>query len=151
MTMNTPPAVTPGPFAVVDKDGTALCHSPRQDRTVNSRVRREVKAAWMEALKSAGLCEGTDLFCTDGEWHSRGAGEDAREGLADFGHIIADANDGAFCGCNALPVEGKMNLENKDARQAYGYWTEEVRERYALAWRAVAMARMTKTKRSRAV
>jgi hypothetical protein len=142
-------SVTPGPFAVTDADGNALCHGARQTRSaLNSARRRMVKTQWLEALTVAGMAHGTDVLCVDGEWRNIGAGEDMRDGFADFGHVVADAVDGAFCICNAVPVEGKANRDNGDARQAIG-WTADQMTDYREAVRVVAARHMTGTKRAR--
>lgn len=144
-------AVTPGPFAVLDADGNALCHGTRQTRgNLNSARRRKAVDEWHAALTGAGLMRGTMVLCSDNVWRDRGAGIDSRDGYADLGHIIADSHDGAFCGCNAVPVEGEANRTNGDARQAIE-WDAATRDAYAASFRAVALASMTKTKRARAV
>lgn len=145
--------VTPGPFAVVDADGNALCHSPRQDkRSSNAARRRQVKAVWHAALIRAGLSDGATVKCAaTGARIPFGAGEDNRDGFADFAHVTADAVDGAFCGCNAVPVEGKVNRDNGDARQAFTAWSAAEVEAFRLAFRVEALAAMTATKRRRAV
>jgi hypothetical protein len=144
-------AVTPGPFAVRDRvTGEPLCHGARQTRgSLNSARRALVINAWEEALTVAGLMSGDNVTCTDNVVRSRGRGMDSRDGFADFGHIVADALDGAFCGCNAVPVEGRTNREDGDARPAI-HWTDDMLNAYAVAFRAVALTRMTGTKRSRA-
>jgi hypothetical protein len=144
-------AVTAGPFAVRDRvTGEPLCHGARQTRgSLNMARRRLVIAAWEEALTVAGLMTGDVVVCTDMVERSRGRGMDARDGFADLGHIIADALDGAFCGCNAVPVEGRTNREDGDARPAI-HWTDDMLARYADAWREVALRTMTGTKRARA-
>lgn len=142
-------AVTPGPFAVLDTEGHAICHAPSARKAgLDSRRKRETKAMWWEALTLAGLTRGTMVWAADGRWIERASGGN-RNGLADFGHIIADSSDGAYCGCNAVPVEGRANRENGDTRQAYEGWTAAQREAYAAAWRVVAMRNMTATKRAR--
>lgn len=142
-------AVTAGPFAVFDTDGNAICHGVRQTRhALNSARRRKVIGEWEQALTDAGLMSGSRVVCSDGVTRDRGRGEDNRDGYADFGHIIADSLDGAFCGCNALPVEGAQNRADGDARPSLA-WTTAQREAYAQAFRAVALATMTKTKRAR--
>lgn len=148
---NKAPAVTAGPWAVLDKDGNALCHARRDTRAaLNSSRRRRALGIWEDALKDAGLMRGTVAYCEDGQWLDRGHGKDARDGYADAGHVVADTNDGAFCGCNFVPVEGKANRDNKDARQAIG-WDAATREAYGRAFRVRALAAMTGTKRARAV
>jgi hypothetical protein len=143
-------SVTPGPFAVTDEEGNALCHGPKQSKSaLNSARRRMVKAQWLEALTVAGMAHGTDVLCTNGEWLNRGEGEDMRDGYADFAHVIADANGGAYCICNAIPVEGSENRANGDARQSMGAWSLDQQTDYRSAVRIVAMRHMTKTKRSR--
>jgi hypothetical protein len=142
-------AVTPGPLAVTDTQGVALCHATRQTkRSLNSTTRRRVVAVWEDSLRDAGLMVGTRVLCTDMVWRDRGRGEDQRDGYADFGHIVADSLDGAYCGCNALPVEGKTNREDGDCRPTVhpDYPLEALR----VAFRARALANMTNTKRNRA-
>lgn len=145
-------AVTPGPLAVLDANGVALCHAPRQTRSaLNSARRRMVVAQWEEALTLAGLMTGNMVKCTDGVWRDRGKGEDMRDGYADFGHVVADSLDGAFCMCNALPIEGSQNREDGDARPSVEGWTYVDRRAFAAAVRDVARRNMTKTKRARMV
>lgn len=148
-------AVTAGPFAVLDKDGNALCHGARQDkRSLNNGRRNIVKDEWKAALILAGLATATHAVLADGPVGMPtapfGAGVETRDGFADFGHVYADANDGAYCGCNAVPVEGKTNRNNKDGRQAI-CWSPAQQAAYGQAFRLLALARMTGTKRRRAV
>lgn len=145
--------VTAGPNAVTDAAGVALCHSTRQDkRACNAARRRAVKAVWRAALIRAGLSDGVTVKCAEtGAVIPFGAGIDDRDGLADFGHYYADALDGAYCGCNAYPIEGKANRDNGDARQDVSGWTDVEHAAYAAAFRAEALAAMTATKRKRAV
>lgn len=152
MTTASALAVTPGPFAVTDADGNALCHGARQTRRSLNNARRNmtVLAPWEEALTMAGLMSGDRVVCTDGVTRSRGRGEDRRDGFADFGHIVADSLDGAFCGCNAVPVEGSQNRADGDCRPAIA-WTPAQVEAYRASFRIVALRNMTGTKRSRAV
>lgn len=144
-------AVTPGPFAVLDAKGNALCHGARQTRSaLNSTRIRKVKGEWEAALTLAGLMSGTRVLCADGIVRDRGKGIDTRDGYADAGHIVADSHDGAFCGCNFVPVEGRANRDNGDARQAIG-WDAGTVEAYRQAFRSVALGAMTGTKRARAI
>src|SRR5690348_5587547 len=134
-------SVTPGPFAIVDAEGNALCHSARQDkRSSNAARRRAVRAVWEAALVRAGLSDGETVKCAaTGAVIPFGRGVETRDGLADFGHIIADAHDGAYCGCNAVPVEGEVNRNNGDALQSSAGWTLEDRTLFAAAFRIEAL------------
>lgn len=147
-------SVTPGPYAVTDRDGIALCHGARQTKSsLNSSRRAGVKALWREALVIAGLSDGTNVKVADGPSPVApfGMGEDTRDGFADFAHITANAVDGAYCGCNAVPVEGATNRANGEARQGAPLWSAADHEAYRAAFRTLAIARMTKTKQARVV
>lgn len=143
--------VTAGPAAVLDTDGNAICHAPRQTRSaLNAPRRRMVVSQWEEALTLAGLMTGNMVKCAeDGVWRDRGRGIDNRDGYADFAHIVADSLDGAFCMCNAVPVEGSVNREDGDARPSMDGWTFTDRRAFVAAVRDVAIRNMTKTKRAR--
>jgi len=144
-------SVTPGPFVVYDADGNALCHSPRQTRQAsNSARRRAVIAVWETALVNAGLMTGSVVKCADNVTRDRGKGIDTRDGFADFGHIVSEHNDGAFCGCNAVPLEGSQNRADGDAMPSI-LWDADTREAYRLAFRAAALATMPKSRAARAV
>lgn len=143
-------SVTPGPFAVLDRDGNALCHSARQTRQAsNSARRRAVIGAWERALTDAGLMSGDRVLCVDGVTRDRGHGQDERDGYADFAHIVAESLDGAFCGCNAVPLEGSANRADGDARPAISSaWDADA---YRAAFRRVALDTMPATRARRAV
>lgn len=146
-------SVQMGIFAVTDAQGIALCHAPSQDRSANGKVRMAAKALWIEACVMAGLAvrvgSDVEMLCEDGVWRMRNGASKEREGYADFGHIIANAEGGAFCGCNAWAIEGHTNvLDDKAAPSFSGVGAVEM-ERYAEAFRALAIAAMTGTKRAR--
>jgi hypothetical protein len=141
--------VTPGPFAVLDADGIALCHAPSQNKSANSKVKRAARELWLASLADAGMVTDDGIMCNDGIVRPRGAGETERDGYADFGHIIADTLGGAYCGCNAVAQGGTENRNSGDVRPviAAGYDVNA----YGEAFRARAIAAMTSTKRARVV
>ncbi len=149
--------VQAGMFAVVDAQGTALCHAPSQDKTANGKVRAEAKMLWKRALVRAGLAvwdangRDIDVLCEDGIERNTDGASKVREGRADFGHIIANALGGAFCGCNAVPQEGSLNESLGDAAPSMLGWGAVECMAYAEAFRVEAIAAMTKTKRARVV
>ena len=145
--------VTAGPNVVTDAAGAALCHSTRQDKgACNAARRRAVKAVWHAALIRAGLSDGVTVKCAaTGARIAFGAGMDERDGFADFGHYVSDAADGAYCGCNAFPIEGSNNRSNGDARQDVSAWTATEHAAMRAAYRVESLAAMTATKRKRAV
>lgn len=152
-----PQPVLAGMFAVTDAEGNALCHAPRQNKSANSRVRAAAREDWLRALKLAGLTRQTDagLMLKDSEsgaWVLRGEGVQARDGFADFAHDVADERGGAFCGCNAAPVEHvyQRDVQGLD-RLTYRGWNRGDMDAYAEAFRLVALDRMTGTKRARAI
>jgi hypothetical protein len=142
--------VTGTEWTIRDAQGNALCHSARQDKASrNSRERRRIIDAWETALTRAGIMTGSRVLCVDGVTRDRGRGEDTRDGFADAAHVVADSLDGAFCGCNLVPLGGAENRADGDARPSIvADWP---REAYADAWRAVALEMMPKTRARRAV
>lgn len=143
-------AVTGTEWTIRDAAGNALCHSERQTKdSRNSRERRRIIGAWEDALTLAGIMTGDRVLCVDGIERDRGRAQDERDGYADAGHVVADSLDGAFCGCNLVPLEGAQNRADGDARPAIAAsWPADA---YASAWREVALRTMPKTRAARAV
>jgi hypothetical protein len=142
--------VTGTEWTIRDAQGNALCHSERQTKDAcNARRRRAVIGAWEQAMRHAGIMTGTRVLCVDGIERDRGHGEDERDGYADAAHIVADSLDGAFCGCNLVPLEGATNRADGDARPMVD--TSWPADAYAAAWRVVALQTMPKTRARRAV
>lgn len=161
--MSTKIARLAGPFAVRDASGAHLCGPNGLHKGSNGNIRRDMRDRWEDALRRADLMRGEckwnragelvkcecEVYAVSGEWLPRGHGEPGRDGFVDFGHVIADDSFGAYCGCNAVPVEGRTNREDRDARPVIvAGWPVE---HYRAAWREVALERMTRTKAARAV
>lgn len=143
-------AVTGTDWTIRDAQGNALCHSERQTKDAcNAARRRAIIGSWEDAMREAGIMTGTRVLCVDGVERDRGHGQDERDGYADAAHIIADSVDGAFCGCNLVPLEGAQNRADGDARPTIDAAWPAVA--YAQAWRKVALATMPKTRARRAV
>lgn len=146
-----------GPFCVTDIHGVRLCCPAASSKRDNGTVRSAMRAAWLEALTLAGAAEVRDgvvwVLCVDMVWRPRHDSDASisreRDGLTDFGHVVADSLGGVYCGGNALPIEGATNRNDGDARPTVSpAWPMDA---YADAWRTVASERMTKTKRARLV
>lgn len=171
MTTTTAPARIAGPFAVRDASGAHLCGPNGLHKGSNGNIRRDMRDRWESALRLADLMRGECVWNRKGElvrcecevytttvgddgsvslaWLPRGHGSPARDGFVDFGHIIANDTFGVYCGCNAVPVEGRTNREDRDARPViHPAWPMA---HYRAAWREVSLSRMTRTKASRAV
>lgn len=141
--------VLAGPFAVFDRDGNALCHSPGQNRSAaNSARKRRLREDFARACEDAGLVTANHRILTiSGKSYPRGAGRDTRDAMADMGHIIADDRGGAYCLCNLVPQEGRENRSTDQGMPAIA--ADWPIDRWASAVRTILIERMTGPKRQR--
>jgi len=130
-------------YTVTDASGKALCHAPASSKSdLNSTRKRAAREAFEAMCREAGMVTDNGWWTcavtgTKGRRNSTERQTWASEAVIDMGHVIPDADGGAFCPCNFGPQVRADNLACEADNNAHLIPATFVATDPRVHWRAV--------------